>query len=117
MKKRMLELISQGESLESLPQSMNLPRREVVLWSEELEAEGYDLDAFIDSELQHVPTAEQELAWRAFESEGDRYLKPVLKKMYNEEEIKGKDLDLTYEWLRLLRMRFRKEKASETKVS
>ena len=116
-KKRMLELIAQGESLETLPQTLNLPRREVVLWSEELEAEGYDMDSFIDGELQHVPTADQELAWKAFESEGDQYLKPVLKKIYNEEEMKSKDLDLTYEWLRLLRMRYRKEKSTETKVS
>jgi hypothetical protein len=116
-KKRMLELIAQGESLETIPQTLNLPRREVVLWSEELEAEGYDLDLFIDSELQHVPTADQELAWKAFETEGDRYLKPVLKKIYNQEEMKDKDLDLTYEWLRLLRMRYRKEKSTETKVS
>jgi len=117
MKKRMLELITQGESLEKIQQSLNLPRREVILWTEELETEGYDLDTFIDSELQQVPTVDQELAWKAFETEGDRYLKPVLKKIYNEEEIKSKDLDLTYEWLRLLRMRYRKEKASESKVS
>jgi hypothetical protein len=116
-KKKMLELIARGESLESLQQTLSLPRREIVLWTEELETEGYDLDTFIDGELQNVPTADQEMAWKAFETEGDRYLKPVLKKIYNEEEIKDKDLDLTYEWLRLLRMRYRKEKASETKVS
>ncbi len=116
-KKRMLELIAQGETLETLPQTLNLPRREVVLWSEELEAEGYDMDSFIDGELQHISTADQELAWKAFETEGDQYLKPVLKKIYSEEEIKSKDLDLTYEWLRLLRMRYRKEKSTESKVS
>ena len=66
----------------------------------------YDMDLLVEAELASVPEEEQIKAWNAFESEGDRYLKPVLQRMIGTEELKGKELDRAYEWLRLLRLRF-----------
>ncbi len=115
-KKRLLELISKGESLEAAAQSLQLPRRELMLWVEELDTEGYDLEAWIDVELQGMNQADRELAWKVMLAEGDKYLKPILMKMYSEEELKTKDLDQLYEWLRLMRLRFRKERESAVKA-
>ncbi|MNR66515.1 hypothetical protein D3C85_1900370 [compost metagenome] len=64
----------------------------------------------MEAELASIPEEEQIKAWNAYESEGDRYLKPVLKSLIGTEELKGKELDRAYEWLRLLRLRFRREK-------
>ena len=111
-RKKLLELIHGGQSLEQVVEQLKLPRREIVLWLEELDGEGYDLDTWIDTELEHMPALDRERAVEALRSEGDRYLKPVLKKMYSDEELKDKDVDRMYEWLRLMRLRYRKEKAS-----
>jgi hypothetical protein len=115
-KKKLLELIASGQSLEAVAQSLQLPRRELVLWIEELDAEGYDFEAWIDVELQGMSDEDRELAWHAMKEEGDKYLKPIVKKMYNEEQLKGRDLDQVYEWLRLLRLRFRREHTAEVKA-
>lgn len=109
-KKKLLELALGGESLDAMQQSLGIARRELLLWIEELESEGYDFDAWIDAELQSMPGVDRDLAWKAMQEEGDRYLKPVLKKMYSEEELKDKDVDRIYEWLRLMRLQHRKEK-------
>lgn len=110
-KRKILEGMRRGESLNELQQGVSMPRRELLLWIEELDKEGYDTEPLVEVELQRVPMAEQEAAWKALEEEGDRYLKPLLKKVYGEEELKGKDLDQAYEWLRLIRLRYRREKA------
>lgn len=113
----MLGLIIEGATLADAARAMNVPRREIVLWIEQLDGEGHDLEAFIDAELRQVPGDEQERAWRAFEQEGDKYLKPVLQKVYSEEELKTKNLEQAYEWLRLMRLRFRKQKGVKVKAS
>jgi hypothetical protein len=109
-KRKLLELIASGAGLESIQMGLNMPRRELLLWVEDLEREGYDMESLIEAELNSVPEEEQIRAWSAVEVEGDRYLKPVLHRLYSAEELKDKDLDRAYEWLRLLRLRFRKEK-------
>src|SRR5690606_22250102 len=101
---------------ESITAQLQMQRREVVLWIEELETEGYDIDAWIESELQSMPDHDQERAWQAMHKQGVRYLKPVLQQMYSEEELKDKDVDQMYEWLRLLRLRFRKNQPNEVKA-
>ena len=103
-------------ALESAAQALQLPRRELVLWVEELDAEGYDFETWIDVELQGMDGADRELAWKAMQAEGDKYLKPIMKKMFTEEELKHKDLDQMYEWLRLIRLRFRRERAAEAQA-
>jgi hypothetical protein len=42
---------------------------------------------------------------------GDKYLKPVLFKLYNEQQLKEKDVNKTYEWMRLVRLKHRKMSA------
>ncbi|MDD9266291.1 HRDC domain-containing protein [Paenibacillus sp. GCM10023248] len=111
-KRKLLEITSGGGSLADLQAGLTMPRRELLQWVEELEREGYDMDPLVEAELAQVPEEEQIKAWNAFESVGDRYLKPVLQRMCGTEELKGKELDRTYEWLRLLRLRFRREKES-----
>ncbi|OPH61330.1 hypothetical protein BC351_15460 [Paenibacillus ferrarius] len=109
-KRKLLEIVAGGGSLADLQAVLTLPRRELLLWVEELDREGYDMDPLVEAELTSVPEEEHIKAWSAFESEGDRYLKPVLQRIMGTEELKGKELDRAYEWLRLLRLRFRREK-------
>lgn len=116
-KKMVLEQVAKGSVLADLAKTLNLPRREIVLLVEELEAEGYDLTALIAAELKGMPQAEQDRIRQAFEQEGDKYLKPVLQKAYSEEEMKSRDIERVYERLRLLRLQLRKEKSAETRAS
>jgi len=108
-RKKLLAGIEKGANLESLESELTLSRRDLIVWIEQLDKEGYDLAAWIDQELEQMPTEERELVWKTFDELGIRYLKPVLQKVYSEETIKAMDLDQTYEWLRLLRINYRKE--------
>lgn len=109
-KRRLLEIVAGGGGLAALQENLTIPRRELLLWVEDLDREGYDLEPLIEAELNDIAEEEQIRAWSAFETEGDRYLKPVLHKLYGTDELKDKDLDRAYEWLRLLRLRFRRDK-------
>ncbi|MGO4499369.1 HRDC domain-containing protein [Paenibacillus sp. 2RAB27] len=109
-KRKLLEIVAGGGNLADLQANLTMPRRELLLWVEDLDREGYDMDPLVEAELASIPEEEQIKAWNAYESEGDRYLKPVLKSLIGTEELKGKELDRAYEWLRLLRLRFRREK-------
>jgi hypothetical protein len=79
---------------------------------EELAKEGYDVDAIIDVELGGVDQEEQLQVEQLFKQLGDRYLKPVLFKLYDEQQLKEKDVNKTYEWMRLLRLKHRKQTVS-----
>ncbi|MBD0380120.1 HRDC domain-containing protein [Paenibacillus sedimenti] len=109
-KRKLLEIVTSGGNLADLQKALSMPRRELLMWVEELEREGYDMDSLVEAELGSVSEEDQIKAWSAFEAEGDRYLKPVLQRIASAEELKGKELDRAYEWLRLLRLRFRREK-------
>ena len=109
-KRQLLSAISEGSSLDELQTRMELPRRDLMERIEKLEMDGYDLEPLIERELTKMPEAEQQLIWDALQSEGDRYLKPVLFKVYGEEAIQGKPLDLLYDRLRLIRLRYRRTK-------
>ncbi len=111
-KRKLLESVARGEGLDDLQAGISMMRRELLLWVEELDREGYDMEPLIEAELQAVSEEDQIKAWTAFELEGDRYLKPVLHRIYSADELKVKDQDRVYEWLRLLRLRFRREKES-----
>ncbi|MFD0677825.1 MULTISPECIES: HRDC domain-containing protein [unclassified Paenibacillus] len=107
-KRKLLEAITRGDSLDALREQTQLQRRDLLLWIEELDREGYDLEPYIERMLLDVSAEEQELAWAAFELQGDRYLKPVLQALYKQEELEAKEVDRIYEWLRVLRMKFRR---------
>ncbi|MNI04509.1 HRDC domain protein [compost metagenome] len=109
-KRKLLELVAEGSVLTSIQEALSIPRRELLLWIEDLDREGYDMDPIVEAELQSVSEEDQISAWSAYETEGDRYLKPILHKMFGADALKGKDIDRTYEWLRLLRLRFRRDK-------
>ncbi len=113
-KRKLLEVITKGEKIDSLQEQSRIQRRDLLLWIEELDREGYDLEPYIDRMLSEVPEKEREAAWQAFELQGDRYLKPILQAMYKQEELSAKDADRVYEWLRLLRLKFRRTNAATT---
>ncbi|WP_325176665.1 HRDC domain-containing protein [Paenibacillus alkalitolerans] len=104
-----LEAALKGSGLSELEAS-SIPRRDAVAIIEELDKEGYDVEPIINAELQSVSQEERERAMSAFLSVGDRYLKPVLNAVYGEEALKDINADRAYEWLRLLRIRYRREK-------
>jgi hypothetical protein len=104
-----LDAATKGCDLSAL-EAMSLARRDAVQLLEELDKEGYDVERIIAEELKSVPQEEQDKALSAFNKVGDRYLKPVLKAIYDEEALKSANTDRAYEWLRLLRIRFRKNK-------
>lgn len=110
-KRRMLEVLQQSGGLDQLQAELKLSRRELLLRIELLEQEGYDMDAFIQRELDAVPESEQEQIMQAMASIGDRYLKPVLQHVYGESAAAqpGKPVETLYERLRLMRMHFRKQ--------
>ncbi|KIL41904.1 hypothetical protein SD70_04720 [Gordoniibacillus kamchatkensis] len=110
LKRKVLEGVARGCGLEALAQELGLTRRELVQRIETLDEEGYDVEPLLQAELEHVAEDERRKAWRAFELEGVRYLKPVLHRMYSEQELRALDLDRVYEWLRLLRLQYRKAK-------
>jgi hypothetical protein len=106
-KRRILDGIREGRTLSELQASLEIPRRELLLRMEELETEGYYLGQLVDRELTEMPETEQEKIINALKAVGDRYLKPLLKEVYGEAELQGKPLELFYERLRLVRLRYR----------
>ncbi|WP_274652622.1 HRDC domain-containing protein [Paenibacillus humicola] len=110
VKRILLSAISEGKTLDDMQAELELPRRELMERIERLETEGYDVEPLIERELKQMPESEQRLVWEALTSEGDRYLKPVLYKVYGEEAVQGKPLDLLYDKLRLIRLRYRRSK-------
>lgn len=111
-KQMLLQGIQNGKRLEAMEQETGLTRRELVEALEQLEKEGYDAESLIAGELQEMPETEQEEVWRAFEELGDTLLKPVLHRVYGQDAAAGPLMELRYERLRLIRIRFRKEAGS-----
>jgi hypothetical protein len=110
-KRKLLEALAQGEDLSALEKLLSMKRRDILLAVEELAKEGYDVDAFIEAELCSIGHEEQQQVQQLFAELGDRYLKPVLFKLYNEQQLKEKDINKTYEWMRLVRLKHRKQTA------
>lgn len=105
-KRKLLELVTLRESIDVIQSTLSISRRDVLLWIEELDREGYDVIALADKELSAVPNELQEKAWQLFQSQGAKYLKPVLEKLIAQEGIQIQELDRFYDWLRLLRIKF-----------
>lgn len=116
-RKALLEGIQKGDSLEQLESELSISRRDLVFWIEQLDKEGYDLDTFISSELNEVSEKDRTLAMKSFDELGVKYLKPVLNQMYSAEEIKEKDIELLYAWLRLMRIQYRKQLEEQSDAS
>ncbi|QYR22951.1 HRDC domain-containing protein [Paenibacillus sp. sptzw28] len=109
-KRLLLGAIAEGKSLAELQTQLEMPRRDLMERIEKLETEGYDMEPLIERELEQMPESEQLLVWDALLSVGDQYLKPVLYKVYGEDSVQGKPLDLLYDRLRLIRLRYRRTK-------
>ncbi|XEC93438.1 HRDC domain-containing protein [Paenibacillus tarimensis] len=109
-KRRILGGIREGHTLADLQAALELPRRELIERIEQLEGEGYDLEGLIERELAEVPESERAKMWDALMIVGDRYLKPILNQVYTEEELKGRQVEQLYERLRLMRLRFRRNR-------
>lgn len=117
-KLKLLEGVAKGLDLGELQQLLKLPSRELLTRIEELDKEGYDMEPFIEPVLSGVPQQEKDEAWRVFGESGDRFLKPIVKRIYGtDREPSGALLEKTYEWLRLLRLRFRHHEAALSAVA
>ncbi|CAK4852788.1 unnamed protein product [Aphanomyces euteiches] len=110
-KRKLLEALAQGGDLATLEKQLSMKRRDVLLAVEELAKEGYDVDTLVELELVSVDHEEQKQVQELFAQLGDKYLKPVLFKLYNEQQLKEKDVNKTYEWMRLVRLKHRKQSA------
>lgn len=89
-----------------------MKRRDVLMAVEDLAKEGYDVDALVELELGSIDHEDQQQVQALFTELGDKYLKPVLFKLYNEQQLKEKDVNKTYEWMRLVRLKHRKQMAA-----
>ncbi|MFD1773270.1 HRDC domain-containing protein [Paenibacillus rhizophilus] len=109
LRRLLLQGIADGCGIEELKERSASSRREILEAVEELEKDGYIVDSLIDRELESMPSVEQEAVWSAYREIGDMLLKPVLHKVYGEDIASAGSLDLHYERLRLIRLRFRRE--------
>jgi len=115
LKQTLLQSVAEGKTLSELEPLVSLSRRELMTRIEDLDKEGYEMEPLIEAELAAVPADVVEQAWQLFGSSGDRYLRPVLKRLYDEKSLDDEALSRAYEWLRLLRLRYRKTKSGVVK--
>lgn len=109
-KRALLAAIREGKSLEEIEQELQCTRRQLVERIDQLDEEGYDVWPIVERELAEIPQEEWKLASEAMVKLGDRYLKPLLRLIYGEAEAGQQDLELKYEKLRMMRIRFRRER-------
>ncbi|MEK4063635.1 MULTISPECIES: HRDC domain-containing protein [Paenibacillus] len=108
LRRIVLQGIENGLGMDQLKTTSGVSRREVLEAVEELEKDGYSVEKLIELELQGISPNEQDSIWTAYELLGDSFLKPVLYKAYGEEFSPAEGLDMYYERLRLIRIRFRR---------
>jgi len=109
MRRLLLQGIERGLGMEQLKEECGAARRDLLEAVEELEKEGYSVEKLIVHELAGMPQTEQDQVWKTFEELGDVFLKPVLYKVYGHDFTAPGGLDLYYERLRLLRIRYRRK--------
>lgn len=107
-----LEALAEGLKVEDICMRTGIERRDAVELLENLEKEGYNTDDLVSAELEEMSEAEQQAVWHAYEELGDALLKPVLHKVYGTEAAEGSSLDTLYERLRLIRIRYRRQRES-----
>ncbi|WP_219640374.1 HRDC domain-containing protein [Cohnella sp. CFH 77786] len=109
-KRSLLSAIREGKTLAEMESELQCERRKLVERIEKLDEEGYDVLPVVDLELSAVPTEEWTQASEAMVQLGDRYLKPLLRKVYGEGEAAQQEVERQYEKLRMMRIRFRRER-------
>lgn len=105
-KRALLTAIREGKSMAELEQMLQLDRRKLIEKIERLDEEGYDVLSVVDQELSDVAPEEWKQVSEAMAELGDRYLKPLLQRVYGAGDG-GQDLERKYEKLRMMRIRFR----------
>jgi biotin operon repressor len=113
MNRILLQGIEGGLGLEQLKLDTGISRRELLECLEDLEKDGYSVEKLIELELAGMPQPEQESVWKAYDELGDLFLKPVLYKVYGDTPPASGGLDMQYERLRLIRIRFRREQGEQ----
>ncbi|SET86614.1 HRDC domain-containing protein [Paenibacillus sp. NFR01] len=108
LRRVLLQGIEGGQGLDALKQATGVSRREVLEAVEELEKDGYSVERLLDQELGGVSPAELSRIWEAYEQLGDGFLKPVLHLAYGDDFAPAEGLDVYYERLRLIRIRYRR---------
>jgi hypothetical protein len=116
-KRKVLEGVASGLSLLELEASSGMRRQDLVKLVEELDQGGYDMEPLLVGELSGVGQEKLDCAWELFAKHGTRFLKPVLKELYTEEELKDMDMNGLYEKLRLQRIRFRRSSITPAAAS
>jgi hypothetical protein len=109
-KRSLLSAIRDGRSLADMETALQCERRKLVERIERLDEEGYDVLPIVDLELAALPAEEWTQASEAMVQLGDKYLKPLLQKVYGEEEAPAQEIEHRYEKLRMMRIRFRRER-------
>lgn len=112
-----LQGAAEGLGLEEISRQAGLPRREVIEMLEVLMREGYDVDNIIQCELSAAPEQEQAAIRAAYEELGDRFLKPVMQRVYGDHNSTDLKLDEIYERLRLVRIWHRRDEAGKRSAS
>ncbi|OPA76713.1 hypothetical protein BVG16_16210 [Paenibacillus selenitireducens] len=108
--RQILEGVQQGYSIADLEHHCQMSRRNIIIAVEALEREGYETDALIEAELRQVPADEQAAIWSSMERGGERYLKPILLDVYGEIGLQGDQSSILYERIRLVRIRYRRQR-------
>jgi biotin operon repressor len=107
-KRSLLSGIREGRSLGQLEGELNCPRRKLLERIERLDEEGYDVLPVVDQELLELTPEESLQIETAIQQLGDRYLKPLLRKVYGESGSNEQEVERQYEKLRMMRIRFRR---------
>ncbi|MFD0671586.1 HRDC domain-containing protein [Cohnella sp. GCM10027633] len=107
-KRSLLLGIRDGRTLEQLEGELSCPRRSLVERIERLDEEGYDVLPIVDQELSTVSAEEIGQIESALGELGDRYLKPLLRKVYGDAKTNDQETERHYERLRMARIRFRR---------
>lgn len=107
-KRSLLLGIRSGCSLEQLQGELSVTRRVLVERIERLDEEGYDVLPIVEHELSAVSRDEIVQIESALGELGDKYLKPLLRKVYGEVKVNDQETERQYEKLRMARIRFRR---------
>lgn len=109
-KRSLLSGIREGKSLEQLEEELSCPRRMLIERIERLDEEGYDVLPVVENELSELSVEESLQIETAIQQLGDKYLKPLLRKVYGEIGSNEKEVERQYEKLRMVRIRHRRVK-------
>jgi hypothetical protein len=107
-KRSLLHGIREGRTLGELEEELNCPRRKLLERIERLDEEGYDVLPVVEKELSGLSAEESALIETAIVQLGDRYLKPLLRKVYGEVNSNEEEVERQYEKLRMVRIRCRR---------